>query len=650
MSKGVFGAAGYEASLNGNDAAVEQADHMVTESSIVYGAEPIPRELTSSAIPSPKMRDADASRNHFAASVSRQPTPSRVRADARAGTRMDARADAYAQLRRVLHETHHEERYNATSIATAFDATPLDPPEIRHLVGMFRFSHDPERTEEFLEQAEYMADYEPKGTFDSSFNEFFPVYSDMTVSQLKGYFAWRTCIRHGDYVPTSSSTAYVYVYELLNGIGVQNMTDAYRRLNEFREHYVDQYDKSMAYYANSWLRDMVIAYDLPEECMREQFGAQISEDETYATLIQPQNRTAEQIVHALRSLSSYNASKSPLNKLVPQSSSNLTLYDRALAAAWLAIAADRDPAEPSSFFDNYIAMQHARPVSLFSTAVFSRTRAAARMPQGERRVSVDPACSYTYENKRWYINTYEPVAFQRTNMNNLLHEVDRVGRQIWHTGRALKPRGSHPPCSQIIKRALTELKTQLDREQWEREHPPIHVDLTRLSSIREAAAGTRDSLLTEAELEAEREAVTEDRTATEEVQTEKLCQSESQELQGLSEYGENALLKNAIHAEVTETIENSEMPENSGNSETDLQLSPDELLLLRALAAGEPPAEWKPKLLAKHLLPSVLAHSINEKVFDVVADSVLETDDNGDPALIEDYVPDVRGILANISE
>lgn len=38
--------------------------------------------------------------------------------------------------------------------------------------------------------------------------------------------------------------------------------------------------------------------------------------------------------------------------------------------------------------------------------------------------------------------------------------------------------------------------------------------------------------------------------------------------------------------------------------------------------------------------------SVNEKLLDLVGDTVLEFDDSGTPSLIEDYVEDVRDALA----
>ena len=73
-------------------------------------------------------------------------------------------------------------------------------------------------------------------------------------------------------------------------------------------------------------------------------------------------------------------------------------------------------------------------------------------------------------------------------------------------------------------------------------------------------------------------------------------------------------------------------------AKTDLGLTAQERALLDALLAHkEPPAAAGASL-------DMLVDSINEKLFDLVGDTVLEFGDVG-PALIEDYEQDLRGYL-----
>lgn len=76
-------------------------------------------------------------------------------------------------------------------------------------------------------------------------------------------------------------------------------------------------------------------------------------------------------------------------------------------------------------------------------------------------------------------------------------------------------------------------------------------------------------------------------------------------------------------------------PESSGQSDAPA-LSREERALLDDLLAGRPPQSASPDLLVD---------SINEKLLDLVGDTVLEFDDTGAPSLVEDYLDDVRAMM-----
>ena len=815
MAHGVFGAAGYRASLGDDDqddrhshrllptpdplpsdedydrghssddeadfssedrafdGDLEQADQMVGESGIVYGAEPIPREVTG-VTQRPHRTNPINSTNRISRTNTTNRTDSAVDNDRRQN---DHQQGDYRHSDSDKSDGGHSPESGSVPVGRlggsdlyitprlTFDLVPAQPllsPEERHhpdenepepirrLLAMYRFTRPADRAREFVRQAQAMEGYEPEGTFDSSFQAFSPVYSDMTVRQLKGYFAWRTCVRRGQYPPTSTSTVFVYIYELLNGVGVADTAEAYRKLKELKDHYADRLDAVVARYASDWLRDLVIAGNLKGDPVTEQFSKEIAADRTYAVLSRPQDYAESLIARAARSLGSYKASKSPLNhpvavpqgsvsqesadnvrsdsvadtarlintkndpvtpdhgatgeedKRIGDSSETPTLFDLALACVWKALLSSHVAAK--GYFRSRVAAWKVTPVTLFRRAVYSDSDLADH-PYETRRVAIDAVREYTRENGHWYLGHYEAVAGQKASMNDLLHEVDRIGRLVWHTGRPLKPRGFYPPYTQIIVKALTGLKHRLDRQEWEAAHPPVHVDLGRLTAIRQAAAGTRESLLTQEERDAEaeearREAETArnqaEKNESEKNRAETQKHQEQQEGTQKENTGEAVRFLPAAAGARTDTepvigqfsqptvtpvssgtdvpspegasgrgqsqgvqpqgeesllpTQNPEVGQNLGMGQSagaGQSLSPDELFLLHALADGRPASAWKPTLLARHVLPSVLADSINTKLFDLVGDSVLETDENGDPVLIEDYLPDVKDFLRN---
>lgn len=713
MVRGVFGASGFRASVGDNDgnnrhcrndsshALPRKIDEIVGESGIIYGSELIPREISASQEPGRIHQDFHA-RSDGTRNAGR--TGDHTVTD-NAGRTVHVQAQNYTSHDNQpshsgwsMRSTYHPSDYTQFTLDIApvdIQVTPEEqyrladnePEKIRQLLGMYRFTVPSQRSREFVRQAKFMEDYESDdGVVDVSFHAFYPTYSDMTIRQLKNYFAWRTKVRHGEYTLTSTSCAFVYVYELLNGIGAGNTENAYAKIREFQRQYVDHYDLSMNRYINQWLKDLVVYADLQGEPLQEQFGTLIADDQPYAALANPHDFSDSAVADAVTALGSYHAEKSPLSKRMStddhadhdpgelgnagindntsdsadkpierrndvgeRSERTLTLYDRAVASAWRAVATSHAMAK--SYFHARVATWQKTPVTLFQRAVFY-DREKVDHPDLIRKVRIDPVREFVREDGRWHEGSYQAVTGQRSYINGFSHEVDRIGRQVWHVGRTLKPRGFFPPYTQLITQVLTELKRQTDREAWEVTHPPVHVDLSKLASIRLAAADTRESLLTEEERDAEveeRKAEVEEREAEVSRETSPLTPEHTDSIEAKSIPAELTEQGNPtgepIEGELATTLP------AAGNSYGETPTLTDaEVFLLRSLVEHQPTNEWKPKLLERHILPSIVADSINDKLFDLVGDSVLETDEHGNPMLIDDYEPDIQEYLAEIED
>ncbi len=84
----------------------------------------------------------------------------------------------------------------------------------------------------------------------------------MNYEQLRTYFTWRTQVRAGNITQTDLSYVFLYVYELINNIGVQSSGDGINKLLEIWSAYrcfTDKLDKYMA----GWLRDYYIINSCP---------------------------------------------------------------------------------------------------------------------------------------------------------------------------------------------------------------------------------------------------------------------------------------------------------------------------------------------------------------------------------------------------
>lgn len=114
----------------------------------------------------------------------------------------------------------------------------------------------------FYKQAEYMADFEDDHPGNAEFSSYFPTYQMMGYEQLRTYFTWRTKVRRGEVNETSLSYAFLYIYELLNNVGVSDPAEGLEKLMSFWRAY-REFDTSVDRYVLMWLKDYHIYYELP---------------------------------------------------------------------------------------------------------------------------------------------------------------------------------------------------------------------------------------------------------------------------------------------------------------------------------------------------------------------------------------------------
>lgn len=117
----------------------------------------------------------------------------------------------------------------------------------------------------FYKQGQMMADYEDQYNATYELKRYFPVYHDLTIHQLRTYFTWRTQLRQGNFTVSSTSYAYLYIYELLNNIGVNSPTEGYTKLMAFRDQYAPSYHSRMRDLLDRWLCDYVLYYGLDQQ-------------------------------------------------------------------------------------------------------------------------------------------------------------------------------------------------------------------------------------------------------------------------------------------------------------------------------------------------------------------------------------------------
>ena len=120
-----------------------------------------------------------------------------------------------------------------------------------------------ENSKIFYRQAVFMKDFEDDYTEKVPFSSYFPYYQLMGYEQLRTYFTWRTKVRSGNIENTSLSYAFIYIYELLNNVGVNDPVDGLDKLMSFWTAF-KIFDTTIEKYLIKWVKDYHIYYELPK--------------------------------------------------------------------------------------------------------------------------------------------------------------------------------------------------------------------------------------------------------------------------------------------------------------------------------------------------------------------------------------------------
>ncbi len=129
---------------------------------------------------------------------------------------------------------------------------------------------------EFIDRARENADRTESEVPFVSFSSYWPTYAAMKPEQEQWYFYWRTEFRRGEKVETDLSYLFIYVYELINGVGWDNPQDGLSAMIRVWENYRARFRRLDGYMAD-WVREfaLVNSLDLPDSTALEQTAGQL---------------------------------------------------------------------------------------------------------------------------------------------------------------------------------------------------------------------------------------------------------------------------------------------------------------------------------------------------------------------------------------
>lgn len=501
--------------------------------------------------------------------------------------------------------------FNEESAELLDSELPPTLQELRHLekVGL-------RPGELFCRQARLAAEFEDNLPFEGFHPyRYLPTYKDLGNRELRGYFTWRASWRRGTAIDVPATYVTILTFELINGVGATPGTEVLACLRKLEQRCFEQdalgIGPSVTMDLRRWERDYAIcmgldvqqtvaaadrAFGAGVETLRAMERAELSsrgllEDHQAEKVSAP---TDDEVMVAMGNVSTMDISRSPFVRAHRESFAVVA----AAVARRMAVHCNRR--RKTGWVDGLVGYRTSWPFTPLAGVPLERGWEGP-----DRTVRVCPGQTVSFRFGRWTERQAYSTNERSRDLARLLRAIDRQMRIDWDFGHPLKEQTL--PCY-LQKMVTEESQAQHEREE-EAERRRFKVDLSKLGGIRSAAAVTREALL----VDEEREGYVPGDAAAEPAAA--------------------ALAPESAAAPPAATPVPAPQP-----AKTNLGLTAQERALLDALLVHkEPPATAGASL-------DMLVDSINEKLFDLVGDTVLEFGDVG-PALIEDYEQDLRGYL-----
>ena len=537
------------------------------------------------------------------------------------------------------------------------------PDQYRKMREISRWQDDPKggagrwlsEAELFYRQGLLMADFEDDCPYNGTFKSYFPTYNAMSDRQLRGYFTWRAQVRRKKVEETSTSFAFLYLYELICGIGVDNPLDGFRKIKAFWESY-RAYEPGIDRFARVWLQDYAVFHGLDPKLLSDSktvlFDKALIELRRAARDIEPLPTPAtpatkrrksseptlplppdeareERLMAAINALSTYNLGNSRINHAHHRDLRHVA------CAVYVRMARYYDTHRKSGIVASLFGEETAMPYTMFASAVFF---APERHKDCEYRL--DPIHIYRCQNGFWECMRIHGSRQKSSKLGEMMRACDQRLRL------ALDP--AHPLKEEKVPKYLAKI---IDDEivawlSWDAAHQPvkIDIDLSQLGHIRNAAAQTREALLIDEEREddALTEAAEADAGQPEAEPAANMIAEPAAASTQQNEADEPTISTEqfGVVAPLLAPEPTPATPMSAGTASALAHAAEDYLRALLEQTAAQAASAVERSGQSEDML----VDNINEALFDLVGDTVIEFGAAG-PQIIEDYEADVRGYL-----
>ena len=574
-------------------------------------------------------------------------------------------------IERIMAEarTHQSARFSNEAYAdepilkTGRQMQNFLPDQYRKMREISRWQDDPKggagrwlsEAELFYRQGLLMADFEDDCPYNGTFKSYFPTYNAMSDRQLRGYFTWRAQVRRGTVEETSTSFAFLYLYELICGIGVDDPLDGFNKIKAFWDVY-RTFEPGIDRFARVWLQDYAVFHGLDPKLLRDSKTVMfdnalielrravrdLAPTPASSDLVPKRRKTSEptlplppdeageeRLMAAINALSTYNLNNSRLDR------SHHRDLCHVACAVYVRMARYYDTHRKTGIVASLFGEETAMPYTMFASAVFF---APERHEDCEYRL--DPIHIYRCQNGFWECMRIHGSRQKSSKLGEMMRACDQRLRL------ALDP--THPLKEEKVPKYLAKI---IDDEivawlSWDATHQPvkIDIDLSQLGHIRSAAAQTREALLIDEEREDD---------VPMEVEATLIEQPNTESAPGMTAGpGEMATRQDEPDKPTVSTEEfgvvapllaTVSAPVTPASAEAANKLAPAADAFLRALLEHNA-VQAESAVVQSGQSEDMLVDSINEALFDLVGDTVIEFSAAG-PHIIEDYKADVRGYL-----
>ncbi|MGN0709899.1 MAG: TerB N-terminal domain-containing protein, partial [Anaerovoracaceae bacterium] len=452
------------------------------------------------------------------------------------------------------------------------------------------------------------------------FSAYFPTYDDMSHDTLRGYFSWRTQVRQGIFNSTPLSFVFVHIYELLEKIGADTPEDGFRQLMELREHYTGEKQsggEKLRRLLDRWLCDYVIYYGLGEEYASQVFGRLRARDLDAEVIQDPGEHAPEEVMRAVKRFSSYKLERSAFIRERPDIAAPV------IRKVWEGCL-DIFRASSGTYITESIAGTPGRKYyQIFSNAVFYDYKRYRHL-----EYKVDDTRTVICTDGHWSVDctgdsrgtvTASPV------LGQIMRETDRKMREAFGFPHPLMERPVGSDIEKVIDRAIAEYREEREKAL----RPVITIDVSKLDAIRDDADYTAGRLLEVSDDEAEEPQGGHEASGYE--------NEEPQDVQEPDISGVTAAGSMSCEDEGYDEDDEGEWLPDAAEI-----LDDTELEFLKRLIGDQP---YEDLLSGANIFPSVMAESVNEKLFDVFSDNVIEEDENGRLRVVEDYAEDLEDMI-----